>query len=152
MIALPKRSRPNINADINIVPYIDVMLVLLVIFMMTTPIIEQGMEVDLPVGPATMLDYSDGPQPTVITVDGNNNYYINSFEDRGIEEIDVADAVSLEYVVNMVIGRLSVEGFKDMAIVLKGDKSADYGTLFRLMSELKSKGIDKVSFSSQNPN
>ena len=152
MIALPKRSRPIINADINIVPYIDVMLVLLVIFMMTTPIIEQGMEVDLPVGPATMLDYSDGPQPTVITVDGNNNYYINSFEDTGVEEIDVSDAVSLEYVVNMVIGRLSVEGFRDMAIVLKGDKSADYGTLFRLMSELKSKGIDKVSFSSKNPN
>ena len=48
MIALPKRSRPATNADINIVPYIDVMLVLLVIFMMTTPIIEQGVEVDLP--------------------------------------------------------------------------------------------------------
>ena len=48
MIALPKRARPDTNADINIVPYIDVMLVLLVIFMMTTPIIEQGIEVDLP--------------------------------------------------------------------------------------------------------
>jgi len=47
MIELPKRSRPDIHADINIVPYIDVMLVLLVIFMMTTPIIEQGVEVDL---------------------------------------------------------------------------------------------------------
>jgi len=45
MIELPRRSRPDINADINIVPYIDVMLVLLVIFMMTTPIIEQGVEV-----------------------------------------------------------------------------------------------------------
>ena len=44
MIELPKRARPDTNADINIVPYIDVMLVLLVIFMMTTPIIEQGME------------------------------------------------------------------------------------------------------------
>ena len=44
MIELPKRARPATNADINIVPYIDVMLVLLVIFMMTTPIIEQGIE------------------------------------------------------------------------------------------------------------
>ena len=47
MIELPKRSRPDIHADINIVPYIDVMLVLLVIFMMTTPIIEQGVELSL---------------------------------------------------------------------------------------------------------
>ena len=65
MIALPKRARPDTNADINIVPYIDVMLVLLVIFMMTTPIIEQGIEVDLPQAPATMVEYED-QQPTVI--------------------------------------------------------------------------------------
>ena len=71
MIALPKRSRPNINADINIVPYIDVMLVLLVIFMMTTPIIEQGVEVDLPPeGPAKMyLNILMEQQPTIITID-----------------------------------------------------------------------------------
>ena len=68
MIALPKRARPATNADINIVPYIDVMLVLLVIFMMTTPIIEQGMEIDLPEGPTEPLNFSDGPQPTVISV------------------------------------------------------------------------------------
>ena len=91
MIELPKRARPATNADINIVPYIDVMLVLLVIFMMTTPIIEQGMEVNLPEGPATMLDYSDGPQPTVITVDGENRYYINSLLDVGIEEVGDID-------------------------------------------------------------
>ncbi len=57
MIELPKRARPATNADINIVPYIDVMLVLLVIFMMTTPIIEQGVEVDLHEAPATMVEY-----------------------------------------------------------------------------------------------
>ena len=150
MIELPRRSRPNVNADINIVPYIDVMLVLLVIFMMTTPIIEQGMEVDLPQGPATMLDYSDGPQPTVITIDSENRYYINSLADEGIQDIGDSEPVSLKVIVNQVIGRKNK--FPDMAVVLKGDKSAAYGTLFRLMSELKSRGVDKVSFSSENPN
>ena len=150
MIELPKRARPATNADINIVPYIDVMLVLLVIFMMTTPIIEQGMEVNLPEGPATMLDYSDGPQPTVITVDGENRYYINSLLDAGIEEIGDTEPVSLSVVVNQVIARMNI--YPDMVVVLKGDKSADYGTVYSLMLQLKTNGIDKVSFSSENPN
>ena len=150
MIELPKRARPDTNADINIVPYIDVMLVLLVIFMMTTPIIEQGMEVNLPEGPATMLDYSDGPQPTVITVDDENRYYINSLLDAGIEEIGDTEPVSLTVVVNQVIARMNV--YPDMVVVLKGDKSADYGTIYSLMLQLKVNGVDRVSFSSENPN
>ena len=150
MIELPKRARPDTNADINIVPYIDVMLVLLVIFMMTTPIIEQGMEVNLPEGPATMLDYSDGPQPTVITVDDENRYYINSLLDVGIAEIGDTEPVSLTVVVNQVIARMNV--YPDMVVVLKGDKSADYGTIYSLMLQLKVNGVDRVSFSSENPN
>ena len=75
MIELPKRSRPDIHADINIVPYIDVMLVLLVIFMMTTPIIEQGVEVDLPSAQANVVDYQD-QTPSVISVDAEGNYFI----------------------------------------------------------------------------
>ena len=77
MIALPKRSRPNINADINIVPYIDVMLVLLVIFMMTTPIIEQGVEVDLPPAESKTVEYQE-QQPSIISITEDGTYYINS--------------------------------------------------------------------------
>ena len=150
MIALPKRSRPNINADINIVPYIDVMLVLLVIFMMTTPIIEQGMEVKLPEGPANVLDYSDGPQPTVITIDSKNRYFINSLVEINNEDTDDIEPVSLTVIVNQVVARMNV--YPDMAVVLRGDKSADYGILYSLMLQLKANGVDKVSFSSENPN
>ena len=97
-----------------------------------------------------MLDYSDGPQPTVITVDGENRYYINSLLDEGIEEIGDSEPVSLSIVVNQVIARMNV--YPDMVVVLKGDKSSDYGTVYSLMLQLKSNGIDKVSFSSENPN
>ena len=78
MIELPKRSRPDIHADINIVPYIDVMLVLLVIFMMTTPIIEQGVEVDLPSAPATVLLIIVDQRLQSFQLDVDGNYYINS--------------------------------------------------------------------------
>jgi|TARA_B110000914_G_scaffold111121_1_gene97302 biopolymer transport protein TolR len=150
MIELPRRSRPDIHADINIVPYIDVMLVLLVIFMMTTPIIEQGMEVKLPEGPANVLDYSDGPQPTVITIDSKNRYFINSLVEINNENTDDIEPVSLTIIVNQVVARMNV--YPDMAVVLRGDKSADYGILYSLMLQLKANGVDKVSFSSENPN
>ena len=150
MIELPRRSRPATNADINIVPYIDVMLVLLVIFMMTTPIIEQGIEIELPVSPANVLDYSDGPQPTVITIDSKNRYFINSLVEINNENTDDIEPVSLTIIVNQVVARMNV--YPDMAVVLRGDKSADYGILYSLMLQLKANGVDKVSFSSENPN
>jgi len=150
MIELPRRSRPDIHADINIVPYIDVMLVLLVIFMMTTPIIEQGMEVKLPEGPANVLDYSDGPQPTVITIDSKNRYFINSLVEINNENTGDIEPVSLTIIVNQVVARMNV--YPNMAVVLRGDKSADYGILYSLMLQLKANGVDKVSFSSENPN
>ena len=150
MIELPKRARPDTNADINIVPYIDVMLVLLVIFMMTTPIIEQGMEVELPKGPATPIDYSDGPVPTVISIDDDNNYYINSLLDDSMEQIGETDPLGINDIVNRMIGRMNQN--PNRAVVIKGDKSSDYGVVYNLMLELKSLGIDKVSFSSENPN
>ena len=150
MIELPKRARPDTNADINIVPYIDVMLVLLVIFMMTTPIIEQGMEVNLPEGPATMLDYSDGPQPTVITVDGENRYYINSLLDVGIEEAGDSEPVSLSVVVNQVIARMEI--YPNMQVMLQGDHVSNYGLTMELISQLDDKEVSKIGFIYENVN
>ncbi|MCP4335560.1 MAG: protein TolR [Gammaproteobacteria bacterium] len=63
-------------ADINVVPYIDVMLVLLIIFMVTAPLLKQGVDVDLPTAPANPLD-SESPEPIVISVDRNGLMYLN---------------------------------------------------------------------------
>ena len=149
MIELPKRARPATNADINIVPYIDVMLVLLVIFMMTTPIIEQGVEVDLPEAPATMVEYED-QQPTVITIDKNGNYYINSMMDPGIEDPGNTKMVSLNVVVNQVLARREI--WPDMQVFVRGDVDADYGKVLGVIAELEYKGIEKLGFMTQNPN
>ncbi len=67
-------------ADINVVPYIDVMLVLLIIFMVTAPLLKQGVDVDLPNAPANPLD-SESPEPIVISVDRNGLKYLNTAPD-----------------------------------------------------------------------
>ena len=149
MIELPKRARPDTNADINIVPYIDVMLVLLVIFMMTTPIIEQGIEVDLPESPATMVEYED-QQPTVITIDKDGNYYINSMMDPGIEDPGNTKMVSLNVIVNQVLARREI--WPDMQVFVRGDVDADFGKVLGVIAELEYKGIEKLGFMTENPN
>ena len=149
MIELPKRARPDTNADINIVPYIDVMLVLLVIFMMTTPIIEQGIEVDLPEAPATMVEYED-QQPTVITIDKDGNYYINSMMDPGIKDPGNTEVVSLNVVVNQVLARREI--WPDMQVFVRGDVEADFGKVLGVIAELEYKGIEKLGFMTENPN
>ena len=67
-------------ADINVVPYIDVMLVLLIIFMVTAPLLKQGVEVDLPTAPANPLN-SESPEPIVVTVNRNGLMFLNTAPD-----------------------------------------------------------------------
>ena len=149
MIELPSRSRPNVNADINIVPYIDVMLVLLVIFMMTTPIIEQGVEVDLPQTDANIVEYTKD-QPTVITIDKQGDYYINSLEDATAEITEEGEKVSINIAVNRVIARLQI--WPEMKVFVRGDKNVDYGSVVELMALLQQNGVDKVGIVTENPN
>ena len=148
MIALPSRARPKVNAEINIVPYIDVMLVLLVIFMMTTPIIEQGVEVDLPQADAKMVDYAE-QQPTVITIDKQGEYYINSLHDVASAEMDEGENVSLSVAVGRVIGRLQT--YPEMKVFVRGDKDVDYGSVVQLMALMQQSGVDKVGIVTETP-
>jgi len=151
MIELPKRSRPDIHADINIVPYIDVMLVLLVIFMMTTPIIQQGMEVDLPQGPAEPLILTGGKDlPLVITADRNNNFYLSSVNDAGLEDVDESKALSLKILINQVYAYH--QAFPNSKIVMKADRKANWGEIYKVMMILENNGVPNVIFSSEDPN
>ena len=147
MIELPRRSRPDINADINIVPYIDVMLVLLVIFMMTTPIIEQGVEVDLPSAPASVVDYQE-QQPSIISIDSDGNYFINSMTSDGIEDLE---PVSLSVAISQILARKEI--YPEMQVFVKGDKKVAYEKVIEMIAILKQYGkIDKIGFMTDNPN
>jgi|TARA_B100000497_G_scaffold16009_1_gene18554 biopolymer transport protein TolR len=150
MIELPKRSRPDIHADINIVPYIDVMLVLLVIFMMTTPIIEQGVEVDLPTGEATTPEYVE--YRSVVTVNVEGNYYLNSMlSNEGIEETDDLTAIDLQEAVNTIIARKRI--YPEMQVFVRGDREVNFQQVMDIVTSLKQfEVLDKVGFMTANPN
>ncbi len=147
MIELPKRHRPIIDAQINIVPYIDVMLVLLVIFMMTTPIIEQGIEVDLPSAEAKMVDFTQ-QQPTIITVDKQGKYFINSLNE---DDSDVTKGEKLP--LGIIAGRVSarLEIYPQMKVFVRGDRQVAYGSIISLMSFLQKNGVDKVGIVTKSP-
>ncbi|BBB22856.1 biopolymer transport protein TolR [Abyssogena phaseoliformis symbiont OG214] len=147
MIELPKRHRPVIDAQINIVPYIDVMLVLLVIFMMTTPIIEQGIEVDLPSAEAKMVDFTQ-QQPTIITIDKQGKYFINLLNE---DDSDVAKGEKLP--LGIIAGRVSarLEIYPQMKVFVRGDKQVAYGSVVSLMSFLQKNGVDKVGIVTESP-
>ena len=150
MIELPKRSRPDIHADINIVPYIDVMLVLLVIFMMTTPIIEQGVEVDLPTGEATTPEYVE--YCSVVTVNVEGDYYLNSMlNNEGIEETDDLTAIDLQEAVNTIIARKRI--YPEMQVFVRGDREVNFQQVMDIVTSLKQFDVlDKVGFMTANPN
>ncbi|HIE78845.1 MAG TPA: protein TolR [Candidatus Thioglobus sp.] len=140
MIALPKRSRPQIEAQINIVPYIDVMLVLLVIFMMTTPIIEQGIEIDLPSAEANIVDFSE-QQPTIITINKEGDYFINSLDENTAKLTD-GELLPLGIIAGRVRARLEI--YPKMKVFVRGDREVAYGSVVSLMSFLQKNGVEKV--------
>ena len=140
MITLPKRSQADTEAHINIVPYIDVMLVLLVIFMITTPIIEQGVEVDLPNVDAKSINISN-QQPAIISINKDGRYSINSMDgtDAGLDSIE---HLPLRTIIARVQGRMEV--FPKMKVFVKGDNEVPYGAVVALMFFLQKNGVEKV--------
>jgi len=140
MIELPQRHRPSVDASINIVPYIDVMLVLLVIFMMTTPIIEQGIEVDLPTADAKMVDFTE-QQPTIITINKDGEYFINSLNEDN-SDIVQGEKLPLGIIAGRVSARLEI--YPSMKVFVRGDANVAYGSVVSLMSFLQKQGVDKV--------
>jgi biopolymer transport protein TolR len=126
------------------------MLVLLVIFMMTTPIIEQGVEVDLPSAPANVVDYQE-QTPSVISVDADGNYFINTMAGPGVEDLENYEPVSLNVAINQILARKEI--YPDMQVFVKGDKKVEYEKVIEIIAILKQYSkIDKVGFMTDNPN
>jgi biopolymer transport protein TolR len=122
------RDRNTFMSDINVTPFVDVMLVLLIIFMVTAPMMMQGLSVALP--EATAKQLTSEKEHLMITIDANTRIYINNVE------------VSLDFLQEKLIRILG--GGLDREVYLKADKDISYGMVVRVMSEIKGAGIEKL--------
>lgn len=129
-----RKQKRKLNAEINVVPYIDVMMVLLVIFMITAPMLTQGVNVELPQASADPVDDRDN-EPVIVTVDEKNLYYIDLGDDPN-------KAVSAEDV-QMKVTKILAENPKKMLLV-RGDKRVSYENVVRLMVLLQQSGASSV--------
>ena len=118
----------ELMSDINVTPFVDVMLVLLIIFMVTAPMMVEGLNVDLPEATAKPLDSEK--EHLIITIDENHLIYINDFK------IDV-DFLG-EKLNKMLQGR------SDREVYLKADKKIPYGIVVQVMAEIKKAGIEQL--------
>ena len=130
-----QRVRRRKVAEINVVPYIDVMLVLLIIFMVTAPLITQGVKVDLPKADAKALD-KDSKTPLVASVDAEGNYYLAIGENKEAP-------MTAEEVATLVAAHLQLE--PDTPVVVNGDGAVSYNAVIQLMVLLQKKaGVPSV--------
>lgn len=129
-----ERKKRKLNADINVVPYIDVTLVLLVIFMVTAPMLTQGVSVELPQAAAEPVK-DQNEEPVILTVDAQGLYYINvgGDEKAPISRNEVADRVG------KILGSAP-----EKLLLVRGDRDASYDQVVQLMVLLQQVGARSV--------
>ena len=128
----PRRLRPM--AEINVVPYIDVMLVLLVIFMITAPLLTQGVEVQLPQADAKVLE-DDAKRPLVVSVDRDGAFFVTYDDDR-------TKPVDDEALLHQAAAILQLN--PGIPVLVRGDRSVDYGRVIEAMVLLQAAGAADV--------
>lgn len=118
----------QLMSDINVTPFVDVMLVLLIIFMVTAPMMMQGMDVSLPEATAEPLESEK--EHLIITLNAQNQVFINDFQ----------------VTVDGLAEKLTkiMEGRAEREVYLKADKGISWGTVAKIMAEIKGAGVEKL--------
>lgn len=134
-----KRRRPM--SDINVVPYIDVMLVLLIVFMVTAPMLMQGVKVELPKAPALPVG-KQSDEPLIVSVKEDGSYYLN----LGKEQEKSQSLAVVQDKVSKIIRRKP-----KTTVLVWGDANVRYGEVVKLMTALQSAGAPAVGLVTENP-
>jgi len=126
------RRRRRRMSEINVVPYIDVMLVLLVIFMITAPLMNLGVEIELPTGNAEPME--DQGDPLMVTVTASGDFYL----DTG-DQPELIDGATLVNTVSAIAARNP-----ELQVLVGGDQQTDYQYIYQAMVYLQQAGVASV--------
>ena len=130
-----RRNTHQPMSEINVTPMVDVMLVLLVIFMVTAPLLTVGVQVDLPKAKASVIPGDD--EPLTITVDAEGNIHVQETE------------LQLDFLAPRLIA--ITDANPDVRIFVRGDKSVDYGRIMQVMGTINTAGFKKVALVAELP-
>jgi biopolymer transport protein TolR len=125
------RRRRGVMAEINVTPMVDVMLVLLIIFMVSAPLLTVGVPIDLPQSQAKSLDQDK--EPLTISVNDKGQVYLQNSEIKVDELVDKLKAVA------------DARGGTEARVYVRGDKKVDYGTMMQVMGRLSGAGFHRVA-------
>ncbi len=139
------RKRRAPMSEINVVPYIDVTFVLLMIFMITAPLVQNGVDVELPQAEAATPDLKDEP-PVIVSIKKDGSFFINRVDG----ENDQVDETELFRRIKEVVDNKKAE-HKEVQIYVGGDKSVEYGKIITVMDALKKIGVPKVGLMTTPP-
>ena len=128
-------------SQINVVPYIDVMLVLLIIFMITAPLLSQGVKVDLPQVPSEPMPSAD-KEPVIVSVDRKGDFYINYGADQD-------KPVTPQVLTNRIGALLRYQ--PGVPVYVKGDAGVPYGRVVAVMALLQGAGVKGVGLVTEPP-
>ncbi|HBD11963.1 MAG TPA: protein TolR [Porticoccaceae bacterium] len=135
------KHKRRLVAEINVVPYIDVMLVLLIIFMVTAPLLMQGVKVDLPKAPSNPLD-DKAKDPLIVSIKADGSYHVDLGNGKNQQE-PLADIVDK-------VGKVLAQK-ADTPVLVWGDENVPYGVVVELMSQLQGAGAPSVGLVTEPP-
>ncbi|MFA0811292.1 protein TolR [Microbulbifer epialgicus] len=141
MSVFRKGTKKKLVSEINVVPYIDVMLVLLIVFMVTAPLLMQGVKVDLPNAPSAPMEETD-EEPLIVSVRADGSYYLN----LGTDEKEAKSLVEIKETVGKVLRQKP-----KTPVLVWGDTDARYGLIVNAMSELQQAGAPSVGLVTEPP-
>jgi len=131
--------KKRLMGEINVVPYIDVMLVLLIIFMVTAPLLTAGVEVNLPQAEAETMTPQE-EEPFIVTVDARGNLYLNDNREAVVDPEAVQNAVAA-----------LLQRNPKLSFLVRGDRDAAYGLVVEAMVLLQGAGVESVGLITETP-
>ncbi|MEI7036527.1 protein TolR [Fulvimonas yonginensis] len=140
MRSAARHKRMKLKSEINVVPYIDVMLVLLIIFMVTAPMLNANVDVNLPQANAKSMQ--DKKNPVIVSVDADGHLYL-TLENAKKEPVD-AETMKAK------VGAF-VKANPDISVLVAGDREGKYDGVYQVLAELQQAGVAKVGLMSQPP-